>query len=175
MLADTAFDGYQCEICGQFHAGQYISVAFDSPDPYAGLKESDKDRAHLGTDDCVIGNDEFYLRGIIELPIVGIDETFLWGVWVRVWQKDYDEFADHYDAKDKERLIGPYKARLSNKLLGYDPGTLNLKCTLRVQPVGSRPLLMIDEPEHPLGIEQRNGITLVRARQMSALVRHKSQ
>src|SRR5215471_5214851 len=115
MTPNTIFDGYVCEICGQFHAGQYISLAYDSPDPYAALKDDEKDRAHLGTDDCVIGNDQFYLRGIIELPIVGLDESFLWGAWAGVWEKDYDEFAAHYDAEGREKLIGPYKVRLSNK------------------------------------------------------------
>jgi hypothetical protein len=175
MASETIFDGYVCEICGQFHTGQYISLAFDSPDPYAAVKDNEGDRAHLGTDDCVIGNDECYLRGIIELPIVGLDEVFLWGAWARVWQKDYDEFAAHYDAAGRENLIGPYKVRLSNKLPGYDPETLNLQCTLKVQPVGTRPLLVIDEPAHPLATEQRNGITLTRARQLSAMARHQGQ
>jgi hypothetical protein len=175
MAFETIFDGYVCEICGQFHAGQYISLAFDSPDPFAALKDNAKNRAHLGTDDCVIGSDECYLRGIIELPIVGLDEVFLWGAWARVWQRDYEEFAAHYHSEGREKLIGPYKVRLCNKLPGYGPETLNLKCTLKVQPVGTRPLLVIDEPEHPLAIEQRNGITLTRARQISALVRHQGQ
>jgi hypothetical protein len=175
MAPETIFDGYVCEICGHFHGGQYISLAFDSPDPYAALSTIERDRAHLGTDDCVIGGDEYYLRGIIELPIVGLDEVFLWGAWARVWQKDYEEFAAHYDAEGRDKLIGPYKARLCNNFPGYELETLNLKCNLKVQPVGTRPLLVIDEPEHPLATEQRNGISLTRARQLSALVRHRSQ
>ena len=175
MPSETLFDGYVCEICGQFHAGQYISLSCDNPDPYAQLQSTKKDRAHLGTDDCVIGNDEFYLRGIVELPIVGLNEVFLWGVWARVWQKDYDKFVEHYDTEGREKAIGPFKGRLCNKLPGYDPETLNLKCTVKIQPVGTRPLFIIDEPEHPLAIEQRNGIKLARARQICAIVRHKDR
>ena len=175
MALEKVFDGYKCEICGEFHSGQYISVAFDSPDPYAALTANEKNRAHLGTDDCIIDSDQFYLRGIIELPIAGLDEVFLWGVWARVWGKDYEEFAAHYRVEDREKSIGPYKVRLCNRLPGYDSETLNLKCTLDVQSVGSRPRLVIDEPEHPLAVEQRNGFTLTRARQISALVRHQSQ
>jgi hypothetical protein len=171
MPPETQFDGFQCEICGQFHAGQYISIACDSPDPYAWLTEKKRTSAHLGTDDCVI-DDAYYLRGIVELPIVGLDEVFLWGVWARVWQRDYEEFGEHYSDEGREKMIGPYKGRINNKLAGYDPSTQDLKCAIKIQPVGARPLFIIEEPEHPLAIEQRNGISLERARRISAMVRH---
>jgi hypothetical protein len=173
MPSETIFDGYWCGICGQFHAGQYISVACDSPDPYACLNNAEKaDCAHLGSDDCIINDDQYYLRGIIELPIIGLKETFLWGVWARVRERDYDEFAVHFEASGREKMIGPYKGRLCNRLRGYDLDTLNLKCSIRIQPVGIRPLFIIDELEHPLAIEQRHGISLERARQISAIVHH---
>jgi hypothetical protein len=172
MQTETIFDGYLCEICGQFHAGQYISLACDCPDPYTCLTENEKSRAYLGTDDCVI-DDEHYVRGIIELPIVGLDVPFLWGVWGRVWKKDYDEFLEYYAFQGREQIIGPYKSRLCNRLPGYDLRTSNLKCTIKIQSLGKRPLFLIEEPEHPLAVEQRNGISLQRARTISALVRHK--
>lgn len=172
MSTETQFDGYRCDICGEFHAGSYSSLAFDSPDPYVSLKEAYKATAHLGTDDCVIG-DERYLRGIIELPISGLEgEVFLWGVWARIWQKDYEEFVEHYREKGREKIIGPYKGRLCNKIPGYDPETMNLKCAINVQPVGVRPLFIIDEQEHLLAIEQRNGISIRRAQTLSSLARH---
>jgi hypothetical protein len=118
-------------------------------------------------------DDEYYLRGVVELPITGVEEKFLWGVWARVWQTDYEEFANHYDVSRREETIGPYKGRLCNNLPGYVPTTLNLTCSIQVQPVGTRPLFVIDEPEHPLAIEQREGITLKRAREIAALVHHK--
>jgi len=175
MPAETTFDGYSCEICGRFHAGQYISLAFDSPDPYARLTESGKSHAYLGTDDCVVGGDEYYLRAIIELPIIEVNEVFLWGAWVRVWQKDYEEFVDHFQVRGREEMIGPYKGRLANNLPGYESGTLNLKCSVQIAPVGSRPILLIDEPDHPLAHEQRKGISLKRAAGLAARVYHKSE
>jgi hypothetical protein len=176
MPSEAIFDGYQCEICGLFHAGQYISVACDEPDSYAQLKDNEKkSRAHLGTDDCVIDGGEYYLRGVIELPIIGLDEVFLWGAWTRVWERDYEEFAAHFEATGREKIIGPYKGRLGNRLPGYDLDSRNLKCTIQVQPVGRRPLVVIEEPEHPLAIEQRSGISLTRARQISAIARHNAR
>jgi hypothetical protein len=174
MSGETIFDGYSCEICGKFHSGQYISVAFDSPEAYAQLKKRERTSTHLGSDDCVIGENEHYLRGIIELPIAGLDETFLWGAWARVWQRDYAEFCDHCDSEGRETNIGPYKGRLGNNLPGYQSPTLNLKCTVHVQPVGIRPLFIIEEPEHLLAVEQCNGISLMRARSLAACVYHKS-
>jgi hypothetical protein len=117
-------------------------------------------------------DDEYYLRGVIELPILGLDEVFLWSAWARVWQEDYEDFADHYHDEGRETTTGPYKGRLGNNLMGYDPTTLNLRCSIKVQRVGVRPLFIVDEPEHPLALEQRNGITLQRAQQIASLLYH---
>jgi hypothetical protein len=173
MLSETVFDGFMCEICGQFHAGQYVSFASDSPDPYAALNDSRKEsRTLLGSDQCVIDDKHHFIRGLVELPIIGLDEMFLWGGWASVWEKDYDEISQFWDTPEREKKIGPYKGRLANNVPGYDPGTLNLKCTIKILPVGTRPLFIIDEPSHPLAIEQHNGISLERVRQIASIVRH---
>ena len=39
-------------------------------------------RCALGSDDCVIDGNFFFVRGCIEIPVHGQDEAFNWGVWV---------------------------------------------------------------------------------------------
>jgi hypothetical protein len=173
MLSNAPLDGYFCATCGQFHSGLPISYAADSPDSYAWLKESEREeRAVLGSDQCIIDEEKYFLRGLIELPIIGFTDVFLWGVWASIWKEDFDEISKHWDTPGREGMIGPYKGRLNNGLSEY-PDTFNLKCNIRIQPVGSRPLFYIDEPDHPLAKEQRHGISLDRIQQIASCLMHK--
>lgn len=75
-----------------------------------------------------------------------------------MWEKDYDEISQSWDEAGRENRHGPFKARLANKLAVY-PDTLNLELAIRVQPVGQRPLFLIDDEEHPLATAQRIGMS----------------
>jgi hypothetical protein len=173
MLSDSPFDGYFCTTCKEFHSGLPLSYAADSPDIYAWLKESErKRRAVLGSDQCIIDEEKYFLRGLIEVPIIGFKDVFLWGVWACIWKKDFDEISEHWETPEREKLIGPYKGRLNNCLTEY-PETFNLKCTIRIQRVGSRPLFYIDESDHALAQEQRHGISLERIQDIASHLMHK--
>ena len=74
---------------------------------------------------------------MIEIPILGSDEPFLWGVWASIREEVFDEVADSWDEQGREAKYGPYKGRLANSLSIY-PETLNLKLKIVVQPVGVR-------------------------------------
>jgi len=168
-------NGYFCATCQQFHSDLPISYAADFPDSYAWLKEEERNlRALIGSDQCVIDNEKYFIRGLVELPITGRHERFLWGVWASVGKEAFDEINEHWQNPGREKLIGPYKGRLNNGLSPYATTTLNLKCSIRIQPVGSRPLFFIDEPEHPLAIEQRLGISLERVQQLASALMHKN-
>jgi hypothetical protein len=85
MPPDSPFDGYFCATCKQFHAGLPTSYAADSPDNYARLKEFEREqRAILSSDQCVIDEEKYFLRGLVELPIIGFKDVFLWGVWASI-------------------------------------------------------------------------------------------
>jgi hypothetical protein len=173
MAPETYFDGFKCTICHKFHGVEPVSFCSRTPDTYAGIKQADRQhRAMLGTDQCVIDQEQYFLRGIVEIPIVGLDEVFLWGAWARVWQKDYEEMSDFWDTPEREKTIGPYKGRLNNNIPTYEPETFDLKCTLMIQPIGTRPLFVIEEPEHPLAIDQRHGISMNRVLQIASIAYH---
>jgi hypothetical protein len=173
MPSDFTHQGYFCGTCKEFHSGLPISYAADTPDGYAWLKESEREkRAVLGSDQCIIDDDQYFLRGLIELPIIGFNDVFLWGAWVRVWKEDFEEISKHWEIPGRENMIGPYKGRLNNRLSEY-PDTLNLKCTIRIQPIGSRPLFYLVEPDDSLAKEQREGISLERIQDIASRLMHK--
>ena len=99
-----------CATCGQSHEGIDFSFAADSPDPYANLSSDKRDtRAILTTDHCIIDQKMFFLRGCLEIPIIGHSDPFLWGLWAIVWEKDFDEIDDCWESPGREKTHGPFK------------------------------------------------------------------
>jgi hypothetical protein len=163
-------DSYVCSHCGKHHPGIPLSFAANFPDPYASLKKEEREtRAIIGTDQCVIDQEQFYIRGCIELPIRETDSVFLWGVWARVHEKDYDEISAHSLYEGRENKIGPYKGKFANSLSIY-PETLNLKLEIRIKPVGARPAFVLEDPEHPMAAEQGIGLTMQQAEEYACLL-----
>lgn len=151
---------YVCHTCGESHADIPLSFAADFPDMYANMSRDERDnRTIIGSDQCVIDSEIFCIRGCLEIPIIGSEEVFIWGLWARVHEDAYDEIAESWTQPGREALHGPFKGRLVNRLKTYSD-TFNLKLTIRIQPVGTRPLFVIDEADHPLAAAQRNGMTV---------------
>ena len=147
-----------------------LSFAADFPDSYVNLSKDARDaRALIGSDQCVIDQEQFYLRGCIELPVRESEGSFLWGVWARVHEVDFDEFAEYWETERREEMIGPYKGRLANSLSIY-PETLNMKLEIQIQPVGSRPLFFLEDQDHPMTIEQRTGLSMEKAKEYACLL-----
>ena len=65
-----------------------------------------------------------------------------------------------------------YECRLSTDLPLYQPSALSLKTLVRTQPVGQRPLIELEPTDHPLAVEQRTGIMLVRVQEIAERLLH---
>ena len=61
---------------------------------------------------------------------------------------------------------------LSTHLPVYEPSTVNLKTLVHTQPVGERPLLELEPTDHPLAVEQREGIDLARVQELAERLLH---
>ncbi len=168
----TDLDVYMCKTCGQSHAGLPFSFAASYPDMIANITPGERDiRAVVASDQCVLDSKWFFVRGLVEIPIIGKSEPFLWGLWAAVLEHVYDEMSDCWELKGRENSRGPYKGRLANALSDY-PGTLNLKLSIALQAVGCRPLFTIEDADHPLGRQQRVGITQREANEIATLLLH---
>jgi hypothetical protein len=163
---------YKCATCGEQHNEVPLSFGADFPDMYANMKREERDvRAVIGSDQCIIDRQWFFLRGCLEIPIIGSDEVFLWGLWVSLREADFDEISDSWEEAGREKLHGPFNGRLANSFTVYSP-TLNLKTQIIIQPVGARPLFVIEEQDHPLAMEQASGITRDRVTELVSLLMH---
>jgi len=108
---------------------------------------------------------------MVEIPIIRSNQPFLWGVWASIREEIFDEISDRWELKGREKKNGPYKGRLSNSLSIY-PETLNLKLKIILQPVGVRPLFILEDDQHTLALQQNSGITQQQAIEMASFLLH---
>ncbi len=149
-----------------------MSFAADFPDVYANMAESDRGtRALISSDQCIIDDEWFFLRGCLEIPILDRSEVFVWGLWASVKEEVFNEISESWEEEGRETRRGPFKARLANSLSVYQE-TLNVKVRIIIQPAGTRPLFIIEEEQHPLAFAQQHGITPVEAMELSATLLH---
>ena len=149
-----------------------MSFGFDVPDPYAPLSSEEREsRATLNRNECVIDDKWFFVRGYLEVPIIGTNGVFLWGLWAGVFERDFDEIHTTWDRLGGDGPFGHYKCRIANSIEEY-PDSLNLKARLEVQAVGLRPRLWVEEAEHALAHDQQNGLTMKRAISLASSACH---
>lgn len=164
-------DGFTCGTYGQYHKGLPLDIAFDAPIYWNQIPEAERDkRGQLTPDFCSIDERDFFVRGLIPIPILESDQVFMWGVWTSLSLKNYSRFVQlWHDPKIVDEP--PYFGWLANKLPGY-PDSLNLKTNVQSKDVKWRPYITLEPTDHPLAVEQRNGITFARVQQLAALTAH---
>jgi hypothetical protein len=164
--------GFVCSTCGQSHEGVPLSFAADFPDMYANMSESDRgSRALISSDQCIVDETLFFIRGCLEIPLLDSREVFVWGLWALVKEEVFNEISESWEEAGRETRRGPFKARLANSVSVY-PETLNLKLRIVIQPVSTRPLFILEEEQHPLGTAQQNGISHLEAIELCATLLH---
>jgi len=168
-------EAFKCSTCGKVHDGIPLSFTADFPDMYANMSREDRDaRCVIGSDQCIIDQKLFFVRGCLEIPITGSADLFLWGLWASIREEAFDEISESWELVGREKSRGPFKGRVANSLSVY-PETLSLKIEIVVQPVGTRPQFLLEEAEHPLTIEQRSGISRGRALELASLLLHQQK
>lgn len=145
---------------------------FTSPAPaywQPGMEQADD--CILSSDQCVIQGEAFFVRGLIELPVIGRDDVFSWGVWVSLSEKSFEQASEQWDTPGRETEPA-YFGWLATDLSPYSPSTINLKTMVHTRPVGERPFIELEPTDHPLAFEQRMGITMERAQQIAEALLH---
>ncbi|MFD8596720.1 DUF2199 domain-containing protein [Kitasatospora sp. NPDC059646] len=162
--------GFTCACCGERHAETPMN--FSSPAPAfwePGMERAKK--CELTSDQCVIRGEAFFVRGLIELPVIGHDEVFSWGVWVSLSERNFRRANEMWENPAREAEPA-YFGWLSTELFPYQPTTINLKTMVHTRAVGLRPTVELEPTDHPLAVEQRTGITMDRVRQLAEAVLH---
>ena len=83
---------HQCTTCGRKYEG-LPDIALQWPDPYFGVPEPERERRIVATTDtCVIDDDDFFIRGVILLPIRGENLDLGLGVWVSQKRENFQTY-----------------------------------------------------------------------------------
>lgn len=145
---------FKCSACGEIHEGS-PSYSYDAPLNYSQLSENEKESAKLSSDVCIIthedGTDRF-IRVVLEVPIHGVTEPFMWGVWVSLSQESLDRYLDTWDSPVE---TDSYFGWLCNRL-PYYPDTMSLKTTVRPRKNGWRPCIELErDGQRPLAVRHQ--------------------
>lgn len=161
----AAIFSYKCSCCDKICEGS-PSFGFRRPEHW--LQQRDEVRAAgFSNDDKCWYEDEdgvhYFIRTILEIPIVGIEEPFLWGVWVSLSKTSYERYIATYDAP---ALGDKWFGYLCSDVPGYD-NTFSLEATVRPRPGKSRPVMSLHEADHQLALDFQKGISVARAQELA--------
>lgn len=162
---------WTCSCCGRSFETLPMHYAFEAPDNWFGLTESDRAiRAELSRDVCLIDRKELYVRGCLEIPVSDSAEMFVWGVWVSVSEDTFLHIHSMWDAEIADDAP-PRFGWLSNWIDGY-PEPREIRCHVFLRSGNLRPRIVLEPTDYPLALEQRHGITLERVKQIAASAGH---
>lgn len=176
----AAIFAFTCTCCGEIHEGS-PSFAFQAPDPYTGLTPEEKQgMAQLDPDFCTIAyqdHTDYFVRAVLEVPIHGVEDPFLWGIWVSLSEKSFRRYRDTCDAPvEGDGFFGWVCNRI-----GLYPWDRSRASDVFVQPAGLRPKVILhrgddgDAGGDPLVIDQANGISIARAQELAERAMHRGR
>jgi hypothetical protein len=164
-------NGFQCLRCGVYHDDLPMAYGTDAPYWYDEVAPEERDaRTQLTSDQCIIDGEHFFVRGVLEIPVLDGDEVFTWGVWVSLSEKNFDRMHEVWNNPGREEEP-PYFGWLSTEVPGY-PSTINLKILVHTRQLGQRPAIELEQTDHPLAVEQHEGITMARVREIADELLH---
>lgn len=149
---------FYCKDCEKEHEG-LPDLGADAPDAYLGLSEEEqKERADLTPDRCTIehedGETDYFIRGVVYIPVHGEEEPWGIGVWVSQSEKNFERYLE--DEDDMEPTFG----WLATRLGFYEQDTLSLKTRAHFRGDRMRPSIELEPTDHPFAVHQREGISL---------------
>ena len=161
--------GFACSVCGEYHAEELRDIRMGLPGAIFALSDEEcAERTWLADDFAVLDDERFFVRGLLELPVRDDGGRFGYGTWVEVPIRTFKKLMKRWDDPQQ---FEPAWCLLANDLPPYDD-TVRLHATLQPVAAARLPLVELDDAEHRLVDEQRDGITAERSRELAAVVAH---
>ncbi|HEY9763136.1 MAG TPA: DUF2199 domain-containing protein [Trichocoleus sp.] len=115
-------------------------------------------RIRMNEDLCIIDDAEFYVRGVLALPVHEIADSFRWGLWAQVDKESFDYYRAHWNILSTDHLK-TLSGLLSGGISAY-PNSDQLLVAIHLQANNQRPRFVVLDQKHPLGEAQQGGISL---------------
>ena len=148
---------FTCAVCGKQHT-DLPDIGWPAPFHWSDQFSADP-HSLLTADLCIVQNRDFFVRGVLEVPILESDRKFGWGVWVSHKRENFEIYREHFDTAE----IGPFFGWLATEINYFKESTLDLKTMAHYRGDGLRPLIILEESDHPLARQQHEGITQAEA------------
>jgi hypothetical protein len=169
-MGSELLSGFVCSVCGERHE---LSLSYSVKAPMAAAAvpmEELEQRIVFTPDQCVIDGRDFYLRGRILVLVIGVEEPFVWGVWAEVSPVNFVRTNELWTVEGREAEAA-FPGWLNTQLPVFGD-TFNLELSVQTQRVGKRPHFTVVDEEHPLAVEQRDGITVRRVEEIAERMLH---
>lgn len=152
---------WTCSCCGRQFDELPLDWTTAAPVPYLDIPEAERAaRAELTEDFCTIDGKAFYIRGLVEIPILGHADRLAFGVWASLSAVSARKVAEVWNSPDQAE-VGPFFAWLCSTLPLY-PNTFGLKTQVHLRAPPTVPYVELEPTDHPLAVAQRDGVTLAR-------------
>jgi len=151
---------WKCGTCGVEHIDIPICFGFEAPWRRMVTEADCVGRVEMNADTCVVDNTAFFIRGHIELPILGKDEPLAFSVWSSLSEESFIHMCQRWESPDRGD-DPPYFGWLSTDI-GIYRTDAHLKLSVQSQKPGFTPLFTVEPSDHRLAIDQRQGISVER-------------
>lgn len=163
--------GWRCRCCGEWHDELPMHYSAPAPALWYLIPEGEREaRSELSTDLCLIDGEHGFIVGNLEIPVRGSEQFFSWDVWVSLSAANFRRTLELWEQPGRE-AEPPYFGWLCTRLPCY-PETLHLKTLVQTRAVGRRPRVELEPTDYPLAVEQREGMTVERVREIAEIARH---
>lgn len=152
---------YECSCCGQIYNELPLTFGNDFPDYYHSIPPDERgSRIEIAPSLCVIDSEYFFHRGRLTIPIHGYEQDLIFNVWATISE---DNFIKRNNLWNNPKRIKekPYFGWLQTSLPTYGD-TINIEALAIENDVGLIPTIEVIEKNHPLAVDQKNGISFER-------------
>src|ERR1700730_12105523 len=112
---------------------------------YANMNGDERDAGCVhSSDQYIIDEKWFFIRGCLEIPILRSNDIFLWALWASVRGEVFNNVSECWELASREITGNHSKARLANSLSPYPP-TMNFKVKMVLHQVGESPPFAVEE------------------------------
>lgn len=149
----------RCGCCGKELGDFILDYGFQLPDAIWDLSPKEREKRAKYDSDLAQLDHRYFLRGILQLPIISTNEQFRWGIWVEVGQNKFMSYVKNYS--DDNSHEAPFDGIIANQLRGYS-NTIGVYVKVQLGDRSSRPRFLVVGNKNLLAIDQNEGVTLGR-------------
>ncbi|MET0943828.1 MAG: DUF2199 domain-containing protein [Flavobacterium sp.] len=161
-FSETNHNGYTCACCNETFDEMPLCFGAEFPAYYFSVPlEEREQRIEYGGSWCYVDEEHFFHRGRLTIPIIDYHEDLVFNVWTTISEANFCVRMDLWE--DANRINQePYFGWMQTDVPTYGK-TISLKSIAIEQELGLVPEIKMIEENHPLTIDQENGITFEKA------------